>query len=57
MKKIFMVKGNWYLVIACLLLVATGCKKNIEDPANELSDLNHKSNIPEEKRLKGDLSR
>jgi len=50
-----MVKGNWYLVIACLLLVAIGCKKNIEDPANELNDLNHKSNIPEEKKLKGDF--
>ena len=50
-----MTSGSWYLVIACLLLVAIGCEKKYDEPATDLSDLNHKSNIPEEKRLKGDF--
>jgi uncharacterized protein (TIGR03118 family) len=55
MKRILITRGHWYLVIACLLLAATSCKKTYEDPPNQLPDLNHKSNIPAEKTLKGEF--
>jgi uncharacterized protein (TIGR03118 family) len=35
MKKIFINSFQWNWVIACLLLVSTGCQKNIEKPANK----------------------
>src|SRR5262249_50384118 len=55
MNKIFMKRGNWYLVIAGLVFITNGCKKYTEDPADQLNDRNHKLNIPEERRLKGDF--
>ncbi|HEY1872737.1 MAG TPA: TIGR03118 family protein, partial [Chitinophagaceae bacterium] len=43
MKKVFVKTGNLYWVIACLLLVATGCQKNIEKPATLPTDANAQS--------------
>lgn len=51
MEKIFTKAGNLLWVALCLLLITTGCKKNIETPVDDLNSSSHKGNIPDEKRF------
>src|SRR5215467_2404850 len=55
MKKVFVKTGNLYWVIACLLLVATGCQKNIEKPAATPTDTNAQSIANDARKLKVDF--
>jgi uncharacterized protein (TIGR03118 family) len=53
MKKVLVKTGNLYWVIACLLLAATGCQKNIEKPATLPTDA--AQSTANERKLKVDF--
>lgn len=53
MEKISIKAGSLRWVVACLVIMAAGCQKNIEKPDDGLTDSNHKSNFAEARNSRG----